>query len=158
MKPFLLKSIIILIVFFVVGYIREDTFVSINNILSFQLEQIKLPAHYNSFIYKLFQNQSYWWLYKFKWILTLFFSGIYFSLTILFNKWLFKVNLIKSLAVIYIFFILFSGLLMVIGYLKQDFEITYKITRAIMGFAQSPLLFITSVPFVWQLKHKEQKE
>jgi hypothetical protein len=75
-----------------------------------------------------------------------------------FNLWLFKKNIFKEISLILIALFAVSGLLILVGYIVNDYSITYKLARFLMGIAQSPLLFIISAPFVWSQMSFNKKE
>lgn len=152
------KILLIIITYFVIGLVREDLFVNINYILYFKSSGQDASYYYQQSIYSLISNLSYNTLYILKWALTLLFALFYLLLVVVFNYWLFAKNIWKETATILAILLVFSAFLMFIGYLKSDFSFSYKISRFLMGIAQSPLLFIISAPFVWSQTQSNKKE
>jgi hypothetical protein len=149
------KWMIVVLAFFIVGYLREDVFVNINYMLGFKLQNKEAVWYFDTGFYYLLAKQSYKFLYILKWILTAGFSAIYYGLTVFFIKWLFNQNVVISVLVIYGLFFLFSGIVMSIGYWINDYSFVYRFSRVMMGVAQSPLVFIFLVPLLyWQEKNK----
>lgn len=158
MKNNRIKIVLIIISYFLIGYWREDVFVNLNRMLYLKLNETDAYYYYSKTIYASLSKTSYTFLYYLKWFLTVFFSVLYLILAGSFNLWLFKKNIFKEISLILIALFAVSGLLILVGYIVNDYSITYKLARFLMGIAQSPLLFIISAPFVWSQMSFNKKE
>jgi hypothetical protein len=154
----LIKILIIIVSYFLVGYWREDVFVNINRMLFMKLNGTDAHYYYTETLYASLSTTSYRFLYALKWILNIFFSILYLSLAGLFNLWLFNKNIFKEIFLILAALITISGFLIFIGFIINNYSIPYKLARFLMGIAQSPLLFIISAPFVWSQMSFNKKE
>jgi hypothetical protein len=129
-----------IVVLLITGFIREDVFVNINYLMYFRSnpsEPVVYPFHY---IYKTFLlPQSYYFLYTLKWILTFAFTLLYWWLSYRIIALLTGKQYKRELGIAYLFLFSFSLVLMLIGYLINDYSATYKLSRQFMGIAQSPL-------------------
>lgn len=155
---FLQKKItllLLLIITFILGYIRETTFLIINTVLR------NYPFPYNQsytkppdFLYELSNNT----LIIIKWAFTFAFSFMFMSLAILicriyFNNKQYTKILIVSYSLL--FFVAF--LISVIGYLLNNFNSFHTISRAIVGMLQSPVPVITVFIVFYLAQHHKEK-
>ena len=139
-KKTLLIVIFSILGFFFLGYFRDFIFVNINDALYYIAHnEFKLQHGVDDRMQFLF-NFSYKQLYYFKWLLTVIFSGFYFLVSFYTLKFLFPgKNIFKPLVIIYSFLLALSCFVTLIGILLHDNTWTYKISRFLMGIAQSPL-------------------
>ena len=135
------------------GFLRDTVFKTINAILrAWDLDQDYFLPPFISFL----QNLEYQTLVNLKWLLTLFFSLIYLSLSIIIVKTLFKGNKYKRITVFTYFgvFVVSAGFI-VSGYVfKSSSEKMYEFARYLMGMAQSPIILMILIP-TFKLMEKE---
>jgi hypothetical protein len=134
--------LVFIILFGVVGYLREFFFVYLN-IVMFELyygshSEVKVPE-----IMGYFRNLPYDTLYYSKYIFTLIWTIIFFILNYWCLKKLSKVPVLKNILVItYLLMLFIAGLSMMYGYFVKDRlqNDEYTLSRWLLGIAQSPLI------------------
>jgi hypothetical protein len=130
-----------LIALFFVGYLRDYVFVNIN------YELIDIYYHRNDWqmpsVLSYFENWDYARLYYFKYALTGLFVVLYLGISMLCVRLLFVKNryLVYTLAA-YSVVITTALMLNKISLLGIDDRQAYLFSRELMGFVQSPFLFI----------------
>jgi hypothetical protein len=143
------KLIPVIVVVFIIGYIRELIFVHIN----FQRTQVyyhetDLDYNYNFpgillFLKKLNYDQ----LTELKWILTVLFFLIYFGITYFLVSKIFKnksYNIITIACHLVFFFV--AGIFYLVGTVTGKGLEGYTLSREFMGILQSPLLLMILTP------------
>lgn len=141
-KIFLALFIILLIA---LSFFRESVFININAhmwYLYYQNDKSYLLP-WLSFLKPL----SYSQLYSLKWILTVFFSILFFSLTsiiikLMFNEWKF----IKWTLIVFCGFLSVAALSYTAGILFNNTSDGYIVSRFFIGLVQSPFLLIFLIP------------
>ncbi len=135
----LFKLSILVILFVLVGFLREHIFVQINYRLGYLRT---LDPSYDPYMTLPFiRDLSFSTLYYGKFVLTLLFSLIYMLLgytliNMLFHNSVFnKYTIALFLLVIFISFILYLT-----GYLYNDIYSSYEIARYLAGLVQSPII------------------
>jgi len=138
------KLILVLLLFGVLGYVREFFFVQMNVIL--------YQKYYNSVneefpvakIMQIFNNFTYETLYYSKYIFTLISVGLFYILSFYSFKYINLLKNIKYLNYCYLLLLTLATLSMLYGYFinnrLQDSE--YTLSRWLLGIAQSPIVFI----------------
>jgi hypothetical protein len=143
------KLIPVIVVVFIIGYIRELIFVHIN----FQRTQVyyhETDLDYNyTFpgILLFLKKLDYAQLTQLKWILTVLFYLIYFGITYLLISAIFKnktYNLITIAS--HLVFFLIAGIFYLVGVFTGKGLEGYTLSREFMGILQSPLLLMILIP------------
>lgn len=132
--------IISIFVFFLLGYFRDYLFVNINDALYYISHNSFPVQHSVDNKLTILLELSYSQLYYTKWMLTIIFSAAFLILSMGTLKFFFaKEKYFQPLLFIYIFLIIISSALTLLGILLKDNTWTYKISRFLMGISQSPL-------------------
>ena len=135
--------LIILLIFF--GYLRDFLFVNINS----QLDKLNNKASFSELSPKLsfITNFSYRQLYIGKWGLTLLFIFIYFILSQVLIKKMFKEKkFLTWTSYSFLIIIVISSLFYVYGVVFNDYERGYALSRVFMGMMQSPFVLMVLIP------------
>ena len=128
------------------GFLREFLFVNINaHLFALWYDE---PSEATDLI-PFMKSMEYYPLYYSKWVLTVAFSALFYGMTWLTLKVIFKRSFAKELLAIYGALYLLAGIAMGIGVLYHKTDDSYIIARFLMGIAQSPLLLMIMVPGVW---------
>lgn len=157
MKINIVKLILFLLVFVLLGLLREYIFININNLIYFKYyKNTTIPIPFG---FGWLTKFSYSALYYIKYPLTILFVLIYLGWSIFFLK---QMNVfsfyIRILILSYIVIIAISSILMLYAYffhqkLNDD---EYSLSRGLMGLAQSPLInFVLFALYLWD-KNKLQ--
>jgi hypothetical protein len=125
--------------FFILGFIRDETFIQANYWLGYKNnhdpEYFKVLKY--NFFFELF---SYYGLYYFKFLLTLLFSVIYWTISLLTIWFAFKNKTYLKWATYFYTATFFASILIYLsGYLIFDLYKTYEFSRFIAGIIQSPM-------------------
>lgn len=153
-KRRILVSSFLLILLVLVGFYRDFLFKSINALLKardFEMDY-SMPdgLHFT-------ENWSDHSLQLAKWVLTMVFTAVYFTLTLIAIRTLFGRSRAFYFTLLpYLFLIALSGLSMLVGFLFANFsENAYEVARYLMGIAQSPLVLMILIPAM-KLSAKEK--
>lgn len=128
----------ILILAFIIGYIRETIFIIINTVINdypfpYNASYVKPPT----FLYSISTNH----LITIKWLLTLFFSICFAGITLFLVNFYFKSKSFNKLTIItYSGLFLISLIISLISIIFNLFESFYGVSRFIAGLLQYPLL------------------
>jgi len=124
------------IITYVLGYIREAVFITINSVIN------EVPFPYNRayitpppFLYKLSMNQ----LFILKWVLTLLFFLLFLLVAVKVTHFFFRNK--KYNKIVMVFFVTFFSLSLVfyiIGFLFDNLSFFYPISRFFAGLVQDP--------------------
>jgi hypothetical protein len=132
------------------GFLRENLFVNINNVL-----YNKLYNGNNSVVgYLVFlHNVSYNVVYAAKWFITPFFAFIFWFtqkqfLTVLFNE----KKITSWLSILYLSLFLLAGIFFVAGWVLGDINKGYTFSRLFMGLLQSPVACMILIPTAYLYK------
>ena len=139
----------------ILGFVRERTFITINN----RLKDIRKSSDYTEFetwllFLKELDPQT---LYMLKWILTPGFAIVFMLLTITVSKVYFesnKYNYLVSFVFLSIFVVAISGY--GIGYLIGAENKAYTFSRFFMGLIQSPFILVFIIPAFSLLEKQKQ--
>lgn len=135
------KLIIFTILFGCLGYFREYFFVNLNNVMYQKYYgHTDLPMSSVMTFFKLF---SYKTLYFSKYLLTLFWVGLFYALNLLCLKKISEQKiLLKILTYSYILLLILAAVSMIYGYFinKRFQDDEYTISRWLLGIAQSPII------------------
>ena len=148
--------ILFILIIFSLGYFRDRLFVNVN----YQLGTLyhNTPSIYLSEYFLFLKNYTYQQLYWSKWILTIFFTLLYYSLTILVTLITTgKKSIIKWCTITYVFFFVLSGLCFLIGKIIGNPEAGYKFARIFMGILQSPIILMILYP-LFSLSFKSKSD
>jgi hypothetical protein len=128
------------------GFIRDSLFKHINYNI-YQLENSTGKIIGSKFYQKVFENISLTELHYSKWILTLVFVLIYYTLTTIGIRLVFKTKKYKLL-IFSIFSVIFviSGTCYIIGDLTNNLAHGYRFSRLFMGAMQSPFILLLLIP------------
>ena len=151
-----LKVLLILALYALLGFTREYWFESINIKLFFLWRDESDPIMDESLA---FLNQyGYWTLYWLKWILTGLFSAFYFLTGLAIVKLFFSDKYLKFVVFAYLLVLGLSILIFGIGCLTGTVNSNYNITRQLMDWLQSPVKMIVLIPgFLLHQKQQAQK-
>jgi hypothetical protein len=143
------KLIPVIVLIFIIGYFRELIFVHIN----FQRTQVyyhETDLDYNyTFpgILLFLKKLDYFQLTQLKWILTVVFYLIYFTITYLLVSNIFKNKMYNLITIaIHVLFFAIAGVFYLIGNFTGKGLEGYTLSREFMGILQSPLLLMILVP------------
>jgi hypothetical protein len=130
---------------YIIGYFRDYLFVGINYRIA-SLTYNEFPDNLPP-IPDFFLRFSIEHLYVIKWILTILFTLLYYSVSCFTVYYLFR----ERKFVIYTTFLfgavfIISFLIIVTGYVINNHDDTYTLSRHLMGFAQSPVLLMILIP------------
>ncbi len=139
------------------GFLRENLFVNINNVL-----YNKLYNGNNSVVgYLVFlRNVSYNVIYTAKWFITPFFAFVFWFiqkqfLNVLFNE----KKVTRWLSILYLSLFLLAGIFFVAGWALGDINKGYTFSRLFMGLLQSPVACMILIPTAYLYKQTtEQSE
>jgi hypothetical protein len=151
----LIIAIALICAFYFLGYIRNYIFVTINGQASATYYNSPAPP-LNGFM-TFIGSKNYNWLLNLKWVLTLSFTVIYCSLSMLSvflltrNKSFAKISLL-----LYAFLLVVSASFMAIGYVIYSFSPhAYSLARSIMHLGQSPLITLLILAGLYFYKKPE---
>ncbi len=138
---------ILLIIAFSIGYIRETSFLIINNVLSgYELPNTPSYLQPPSYLYEM--NTSN--LISLKWGLTFFFSLVFTVLTLLIIHVYFKTKSYNRITIaIYSILFFVAFLIALIGIILGQLNSLYTISRFIAGLLQYPLLSLIIFTFFY---------
>lgn len=135
----------VIILLFIIGYFRDYLFVGINYRITSLL--------YNDFTNDLPPIPSFFLqfsaneLYNIKWLLTIFFTLLYYSVSCLIVYYLFQERkFLIYTSVLFALVLFISFLITGIGYIIKDHGDAYTLSRQLMGLAQSPILLMILIP------------
>lgn len=148
--------LLFIIVTYLLGYIREGVFITINSVIN------KVPFPYNrayitppDFLYQYSITE----LTLFKWLLTLFFFLIFLMVAVGVVHYFFynrKYN--KIVFVVFVIFFALSFLFYTIGFLTNNLESFYPISRFFAGIVQDPFpIYLFIVLFFYTNKTFKEK-
>lgn len=122
----------------ILSYFREVFFLSINSIISGETEFYAKTQKIN-----FLMHFSVTELIKIKYLMTISFSLVFISITILGLKLSFQSTFIyKSASLLYGLIILIASLLILLSLIGDSFETIYPILRKLIGIIHNPLLFL----------------
>lgn len=138
MKRKTLYWILFLVVLFIVSYYREVIFMSINAVLNgekfFYAKTMRIEPLFNYSVSKLVHL---------KYILTVFFSALFTSLTTIGLKMSFKTKTLYMVSIgIYIILYVILILTFLISLWLSRFEAFYPFMRIVIGMIHNPLIYI----------------
>ena len=130
------------------GFLRDSMFRTINwQITHFQTDNPVLVR--SSFYYKLFLHFNTNELYAAKWILTIIFSILFFTYTVIGTRLIYKTKYYtKTIAILFISIFILSALAYSIGYFTGNLSKGYHFARIFMGAAQSPFILLILLPAI----------
>jgi hypothetical protein len=145
-----IKIILLVLLLMTLGFLRENIFVNINDLLYTKNYNENNPIiWYLSFL----SNASYKTIYVAKWFVTPFFAFMYWFiqmkiLLIIFNE----KKTTKWLSVLYLSLFLLSGIFFVTGWALGDIYKGYTFSRLFMGLLQSPVPCMILIPTTYLYK------
>ncbi len=160
-KKYILLAITI-ILFVVIGFLRDFIFVNINYQIGYLDQKTYLgnqAINYTHSSLSFLYNWSASSLIYLKWILTLVFTIIYWAISYLAIHSLYPTKKVfKIITGLYLSIILISSLLYLSGYFLISHVAAFRLSRVFMGFAQSPILAMILIPaFKLLEQNKSQK-
>ncbi len=144
-----MKRIVIIlsiVLFVVIGFVREQVFEGINLVLKWQV-----PDHdYGSGLLNFLNGFDYQLLYWAKWPLTIFTSVVYLGITLLLVRTLFaNGKFIRYTLVLFISVYAIAIVAYGLGWMITDAQKGYTLARTIMDSLQSPLFTMMVIPGLW---------
>lgn len=137
--------LLMILVILLLGYYRDFLFRTLNSIL--QARDYESAYNVPPSL-KFLDGYSYSMLVRLKWILTIAFSLLYLSLSLITLRLLFNNRKYGLITIgVYIIVMAVSGIFMFLGVLFQDISPRmYEIARYLMGMAQSPIILMILIP------------
>ena len=151
-KKICIPTLILILIF--LGFVRDFVFVQTNIIMYNKWSNSDYPFHpFMNWI-----NQfDYWFLYRSKWFLTLFFITLYLGISYLLTKMIFNHRQItKILILLFSILIFLSGLSFLLGWIFNNLEEGYAFSRMFVGIIQSPVPVMLIIPFGLYYKQTEK--
>lgn len=144
-----------LILLLVLTYFRENFLLEINANLAME----EFDRSYSYLMSDFFKKMSPEYLKKWKWGVTIVFTGLMTIVTVLsLYSWFKSFQLLRLLGWFYLVLFMIVILLAFIGFLTNSFDDIYFVLRKFLGVVQSPLPFFTFFAlFYWSTKINDNK-
>ena len=146
MKRTYLLYLSIVVLFLLLGFLRDFLFVNINYQAS--IAYYNAPnEHYMPTSLNFIETWSYKKLYYTKWLLTLVFAVVYSTITFGSIKYFFKQKSYNKITLgIYLLLVVIAFSSYLFGLFFNEYIKGYSIARQIMGLVQSPLVLMILLP------------